>query len=140
MIRIFLTENVPGLGKSGEIHEVKNAYAYNFLLQKKLAVLPHDPKALALQKTRQAKTLEAKTDLVQKEKTIQELNGKRFTILSKADKQGHLYGSIGPKEIAKATGIDLNLVNNHFKQVGIFPLEINVGNLRSKIEIEIKSI
>lgn len=140
MIRVFLTENVPGLGKSGEVHEVKNAYAYNFLFQKKLAVLPNDSRALSLQKLKQDKNLEVKINLVQKEKTIQSLNGKKFIILAKADKQGHLYGSIGPKEIAKATGIDPNLVNNHFKQVGVFPLEINVGKLQAIIEIEIKNI
>lgn len=140
MIRIFLIENVPGLGKTGEIHEVKNAYAYNFLLPRKLAVLPHDPKALTLQKSKQAKTFEAKTTLAQKENTIQELNGKKFVILSKADKQGHLYGSIGPKEIAKETGIDPSLIKMHFKQLGIFPLEISLGKLQAKVEIEIKNI
>lgn len=140
MIRIFLIENVSGLGKIGEIHEVKSAYAYNFLLPRKLAVLPGDPRALALQKSKQDKDIEIKTTLVQKEKTVQELNGKKFVILAKADKQGHLYGSIGPKEIAKETGIDSSLMETHFKQLGIFPLEISMGKSQAKIEIEIRNI
>lgn len=140
MIRIFLIENVPGLGKIGEVYEVKSAYAYNFLLPRKLAVLPGDPRALTLQKSKQAKDIEVKTTLVQKEKTIQELNGKKFVVLAKADKQGHLYGSIGPKEIAKVMGVDSSLIKTHFKQIGIFPLEISVGKLQVKVEIEIKNI
>jgi len=140
MIRVFLIENVPGLGKTGEIHEVKSAYAYNFLLQKNLAVLPHDPRALALQKSKQAKTLEVKKTLIEKEKAIQTLNGKKFVILAKADSRGHLYGSIGPKEIAETTGLDQNIFKTHFKQLGVFPLEISSGKSLAKIEIEIKNI
>ena len=139
-MKVFLIENVPGLGKVGETREVKSAYAYNFLLPKKLAVLPGDPMALTLQKTKQDKDIEVKTTLAQKEKTIQELNGKKFVILAKADKNGHLYGSIGPKEIAKVMGVDSSLIKKHFKQIGIFPLEISAGKLQAKVEIEIKNI
>lgn len=140
MIKVFLLENVPELGKVGEIYEVKSAYAYNFLLPRKLAVLPNDPRALAQQKSKQAKIIETKTSLVQKEKIIQDLNGKKFVILSKADKNGHLYGSIGPKEISKVMGIDQDLIEAHFKQLGIFTIEVVVGKIQAKVEIEIKNI
>lgn len=140
MMRVFLIENVPGLGKVGEIHEVKSAYGYNYLLPRKLAVLPGDSKALALQKSKQARDIEVKKTLAQKEKTVQELDGKKFVILAKADKNGHLYGSIGPKEIAREMDVDSSLIKMHFKQLGVFPLEISVGKLQAKVEIEIKNI
>ena len=139
MIRVFLMENVAGLGKVGEIRTVKDAYAQNYLLGKGLAVLPNDPRALTWLKTKQSKNSADKADLVVKEKLVQSLNGKKFVILAKADEKGHLYGSIGPKEIAQAVGVNPNMIETHFKQIGIFPLEIKIGKFQAKMQIEIKN-
>lgn len=138
-MKVFLLENVKGLGKIGEIREVKNAYAQNFLIPKKLAVLPNDPSALLILKSRQTKNQAQKEILVKKEKELENINGKKFIISAKADKNGHLYGSIGPKEIAQVIGIDSSLITSHFKQTGVFPLEMATGKVKIKIEIEIKN-
>lgn len=136
-MKVFLLENVASLGKMGEIKEVKTAYGYNFLLPKKLAVLPNDQKALELMASRQSKKMAEKENLQAQETAVKSLNGKKFVIKAKADENGHLYGSIGPKEIALVTGLNADKISTHFKQTGVFPLEISAGKIKAKIQIEI---
>jgi large subunit ribosomal protein L9 len=102
-MKIILIKKVEGLGNPGQEKEVKDGYARNYLLKNNLAVLPGDSRAKEIT----GKIL--KTKEKEKEKTgnlvklADEINGKKFTFSGKTDKKGKLYGSMGPKEIAKET-------------------------------------
>lgn len=139
-LKVFLIQDVPNLGKKGEIKEVKNTFAFNFLFPKGLAVQPNDPRASGFISEKREKKIQESEILNAQKKLAEDLNGRKFVILAKADKNGHLYGSIGPKELAKETGLKENLFKNHYKKTGVYDLEVSISGEIIKIAIEIKNI
>jgi large subunit ribosomal protein L9 len=99
---IVLIEDVPHLGKQGDLTEVKPGYARNYLLPNSLAVIPtaHNLKLLEKYKIKVQKAREAKiADLKVLSEQLSRLTS--LTIEANANEEGHLYGSIGPGEISK---------------------------------------
>ena len=135
-MKVILINDVPSLGKKGEIKEVKPGYARNFLLGK-YAVLLDDPKALALQNEKNVKNEIEKANVKEKSINIEKISGKKFTFSAKADKKGKLYGSIGPKELSKKLGIDEELIKKHFKEIGTFNLTLVINGQKVTCQIEI---
>lgn len=126
-MKVFLTQDVKKIGRKGEIKEVSEGYARNFLLPQGLAVLPGNSQTKEIMAERDSHR--AKENKLRQAQILraQELNGKKFVVKAKADKNGHLYGSLGPKEIASKIGIDEKMVHNHFKQIGEYSLKIDIG-------------
>jgi large subunit ribosomal protein L9 len=137
-MQIVLVKDVEGLGKTGELKDVKEGYARNFLLPKKLAVISSDPRAMELLKQKKEKNIEVVQKQKSQEEILAKIAGEKFTFQAKADKKGKLYGSIGPKEIAKKIGIDERLIDKHFKETGVYDLEIVSGKNKTLVKIEIK--
>jgi len=137
-MKIFLVQDVKNLGQKGEIKEVSAGYARNFLLAKGLAVLPNSSKAKAVLQEKSAHQLISKKEKDELETKAAALDGQTFIFMAKADKNGHLYGSIGPAELTKAIGLVENSLKNHFKTLGEFPLEIKFGNTTAMVKIVIK--
>ena len=123
-MKVFLTQDVKGLGRKGDIKEVNDGYARNFLFAKGLAVVLSNEKTkeiLAEKKSNQQIANKLKTE---NEAKIKELDGKTFIFTVKADKNNHLYGSIGPKELAVKTGIDEKMFSLHYKEIGHYTLKL----------------
>ena len=139
-MQVILMKDVPGLGQAGQVKTVRPGFGRNFLIPQKLAVLPGNPEAVQLAISKKEKELKG----VEKEKTqaskLASIEGKKFVFKAKADAKGKLYGSIGPKEIAQKIGVDeAQVLNKHFKKIGIFPLEIELDkDLKTKVEIVIE--
>ncbi len=136
-MKIVLIKKVEKLGNIGEIKEVKPGFGRNFLLTQKLAVLPNDPRVKEIN----AKIIEEKKKSNGKKDKLVELakkiSGKKFTFRVKADKSGKLYGSIGAKEISKATGMSKDLIDVSYKKLGKFDLELKPSDQKIKVQIEI---
>lgn len=126
-MKIILTQDVPKLGGKGEIKEVNPGFARNFLFPKDLAVLPNDPKAKEISKEKLTHQAESKKEKTETEAKAAKIDGQTFIFKAKADKKGNLYGSIGPKELAAKIGIEEDLIKEHFKTLGTFPLEIKIS-------------
>ena len=101
-MQVLLRERVANLGGRGEIVIVKDGYARNFLIPKGLAILVKggEKKTIEIEQKRLQK-------MAEKERmALSSLAGKladaAITIYSKANEEGHLFGSVGPKEIAEA--------------------------------------
>ena len=95
-------------------------------MPRNLACLINDPRAREIvQEKLSHRGLEKQEKSVLKE-WIAKLDGQTFTFRAKADKNGHLYGSIGPKELAEKIGVKESLITEHFKKLGTFPLELKI--------------
>jgi len=101
-MKVLLRRNIVHLGKIGDVVDVKPGYARNYLLPQRLAYEPTavNVKSVEAEKQKyleelalQRKELQAKAALVE---------GKEVTITARANEQGHLYGSVGPAQIAAA--------------------------------------
>ncbi len=101
-MKVLLRKNILKLGKIGELVEVKAGYARNYLLPQGLAVEPTKAnlRAVEIEKERYMAELAARKD--EFEAKAAACRGKEITIQARANEEGHLYGSVGPAQIAAA--------------------------------------
>ena len=101
-MKVILQQDVKGQGKKGELKEVSDGYARNFLLPKGLAEVATQDNLNAM-KLRDA----AKKKQIEKEKALAQENAKKLEgivvkIPAKAGDKGRLFGSVTSKEISEA--------------------------------------
>ena len=108
-MKVILLEDVKSLGKKGEIVNVNDGYARNFILPKKLGLEANGKNMndLKLQKQNEAKV--AKEKLEAAKALAEELADKSITVKIQAGAQGKVFGSISSKEIALEAKKQLNM-------------------------------
>lgn len=102
MKKLLLRRDVPRLGHVGDIVEVSEGYARNYLVPHHVAVEPTPANLKAIEedkKRAEAERLERRRELEARRDSI---HGVEVTIAAAANDEGHLYGSVGPREIAAA--------------------------------------
>ena len=101
-MKIILLEDVKSLGKKGQIVEVSDGYAKNFILPKKLGVEANNKNMndLKLQKANEEKI--AKEQLEAAQAFAAEMETKEVIVFIKAGEGGKTFGSVSSKEIAAA--------------------------------------
>ena len=132
-MEVILLESFDRLGQIGDIVNVKNGFARNFLIPQK--------KALRANKENKDKFLKIKSDLLDKNKKIIEeskmilkkIEKKEIIFIRNASDNGQLYGSVSPKDIAnyfnqKKISIKPSNINLHtsIKKIGIYDLNIKL--------------
>ena len=111
-MKVILLEDVKSLGKKGELVEVNDGYARNFILAKKLGVeaTARNMNDLKLKKAHEDKL--AAQRLEEAKAFAEELKKVQVTLKIKAGEGGKLFGSISSKEIAQAAkeqqGLDID--------------------------------
>ena len=138
-MKLFLIQDVKNLGRRGETIEVNDGFARNFLLPKKMAVLPTDSRTKDIIEEKKSHQIETKKQQKELEDRVKEIEGKTFNFKVKADKNGQLYGSLGPKELAQSIGINEKLIKDHIKKIGEYLLSISFGtDLNATIKIVVE--
>lgn len=111
-MKVVLLADVKGHGKKGELCNVSDGYARNFLFPKKLAVEADNAALNDLKNREQAKAHHKQEEINAAKETAAKLDGKTIEITAKAGSGGRLFGSVTSKEIAaqiKATlGIEID--------------------------------
>lgn len=99
-MKVIFTQDVKGKGKKGEVKNVSDGYARNYLLKNNLAVeaTPGNMKALEAQKKKEQQLEQAEEDNAKKLKDT--LENMELTLKAKAGEGGRLFGSITSKQIA----------------------------------------
>lgn len=101
-MKVILTKDVKGSGKKGEMVEVSDGYANNFLLKKGMAILASN-QAVAEMKNRDAAAAHrAAEELKAAQAAAAAIEGKTVRITAKAGAGGKLFGSVTSKELAEA--------------------------------------
>lgn len=99
-MKVIFLQDVPRVARAGEVKEVADGYARNFLIPQKLAVMTNPSTLNSLEAqikkaaSSQAQTEEEMTDLAH------QLDGKEITLKAKVGAKEHLYGSITSADIA----------------------------------------
>ena len=108
-MHVVLLQDVKVLGKKGEMVNVSDGYARNFLLKKNLGVeaTPKNLNDLKLKKANEEKL--AAEELAKAQELAKELEGKKITLAIKAGEGGRAFGSVSTKEIAKAISDQLGM-------------------------------
>ena len=107
-MKVILLEDVKSLGKKGELVEVNEGYARNFILKKKLGLeaTAKNLNDLKLKKANEEKV--AKDQLEAAKVFAEELKEKVVTVSIKTGEGGRVFGSVSTKEIAAAAKTQLN--------------------------------
>lgn len=100
-MKVLLVEDIEKLGWLGDVVDVKDGYARNYLLPHGLAqpATEDNIKAIADEKAKRAE--ERLHERQRMEKAAQEVDGAEAVIAEKANEQGHLFGSVTEKAIAQ---------------------------------------
>ena len=111
-MKVILLQDVKGHGKKGELCNVSDGYARNFLFPKKLAVEADNAAMNELKNREQAAAHHKQEEINAAKETAAKLEGKTVTIKAKAGSNGKLFGSVTSKEIAseiaKSLGIEID--------------------------------
>ena len=101
-MKVILLEDVKSLGKKGEVVNVNDGYARNFVLPKKLGVeaTGKNMNDLKLQKANEEKV--AKEHLEAAQAFAKEMENDHVVVATKAGEGGRTFGSVSSKEIATA--------------------------------------
>lgn len=100
-MKVILMEDVPKLGRRGEVREVATGYARNFLLPKKLAVEATPANLQNLEHLRrQRERVEARAREAA-QAAAERVAGLRFVVVTRASEDGRLYGSVSAQDIVE---------------------------------------
>jgi large subunit ribosomal protein L9 len=123
-MKLLLCKNVDTLGIVGDVVNVSAGYARNYLLPQRLATEPTQANMRRLAEARRLAERERAELRSRLEKLCDALEGVEVTIRAKSNEEGHLYGSVGRKEIAKALEDE-----NHFVKVDQIQLHAPIRHL-----------
>src|SRR6185295_11265072 len=100
-MKVLLTQTIERTGIVGDVLDVSNGFARNYLLPKGLAVQPTEGNIKRLEAARKEYEAKQKQAREQKEKLIATLQGIEITITRNANDEGHLFGSVSRRDIAE---------------------------------------
>lgn len=108
-MKVILLQDVKALGKKGEVVNVNDGYARNFILPKKLGVEANGKNLndLKLQKNNEAKVAQEHLDAAKK--LSEELKAGKVVLTMKVGEGGRTFGSVSSKEIAEAVKEQMHL-------------------------------
>jgi large subunit ribosomal protein L9 len=124
-MKVILQKDVANLGDAGDIKEVAEGYARNFLLPRKLVIVANESSKRAVE--HQNKLIRIKKEKRRKdsEKLASSLTGVEITITAQVGEEGKLFGSVTAIDIAKKLkekGFEVDkrkiIIENPIKQEG----------------------
>lgn len=132
-MKVILLADVKGKGKKGELCNVSDGYARNFLFPKNLAI-EADSAAMGELKSREAAAAHHKQEEIDAANaTAQKLEGKSVTIKAKAGANGRLFGSVTSKEIAEQVNKELGITVDR-KKMTVADIK-NFGEYTAEIKL-----
>ncbi len=144
-MKVILKEDVKGSGKKGDVIEVSDGYAKNYLLKKGLA---EAATSSGINEVHQRKTAEAyhKAESIKAHRELAEqLRGTGVTIAIRAGENGKTFGSVTAQHIAAALselGFEVDkkriLLKEPIKTVGTYEVEVRLmEGVLSKIKVNV---
>jgi len=100
-MKVLLTQTLERIGIVGEVLDVSDGFARNFLLPKGLAIQPTDGNIKRLEQARKDYESKLKQIREEKEKLVEKLQGVEVTLIRNANEEGHLFGSVTRRDIAE---------------------------------------
>lgn len=131
-MRILLTKDVPELGGKGEIVDVADGYARNYLVPRKLGIKATTGAVKQADGMRQARIDALLREREEADNLATALSGTRVVVAARASDEGKLFGSIGTADIAAAvtkfTGVSIEAkvvgIAAPIKEIGLHDVTI----------------
>lgn len=145
-MKVILLADVKGQGKKGDLCNVSDGYARNFLFPKNLAVEANSAAMSEFKSKNEARAHHIEVDKAAASALAQKINGKSFSLTAKAGASGKLFGAVTSKEVAtlisKEIGTEIDrkkMVINDIKTYGTYNGEIKIyTGISAKFTVEVK--
>ena len=148
-MKVILRANVEGVGNTGDLVDVANGYAQNFLMPKGLAMRATEGAATQAEAMQRSQELRGVKEREGAEELGQQLQAQTIAIQARVGQDEQLYGSVTTSEIAEAvqaqTGIlldrrDMSL-EEPIRTVGIHQVDMRLhSDVRIQITIEVSPV
>lgn len=133
-MKVILQQDVKGSGVQGDIINVSDGYARNYLFPRKLAVPADAAHVNSLQRHKEAEAHRVATAQDRARDMAAAIDGKTVIIAARAGENGRLFGSVSNREIAEALerqhGIRADrkkiALKDHIKEVGEYKAELKL--------------
>ena len=146
-VQVILRDDVPHLGKIGDVVRVKPGFARNFLFPRGLAIeassknlrmLDHHKRVIAAKAEREHKGAEAQA---------KRLDGLKLTVRMRSGEEGRLFGSVTNLDVERLLaekGFQVGRRNisleEPIKQLGTFPISVQVGRaVKATVELTVEA-
>lgn len=144
-MKVILLQDVKSLGKKGDVKEVADGYAQNFLLPKKIAEIATENVVRIFQSQKEKEQKNKMAEKEQMKKIIDTLKSKKIFISAK-EKGGKLFGSVTAKNIAEVLekeGLNISessiIIKKAIKKTGEHEIEVKLmEGIETKITLEVK--
>ena len=135
-MKVILQQDVKGQGKKGQMIDVAEGYARNFLLPKKLAVIATADAMNTMKLQEKAKKAEEARQKAEAEAIAEKLKSSQVKVTARAGANGKLFGAVTSKEVSDALqsqfGIDLAkqkiVMDEPIKSFGSYQLKAKLGH------------
>ena len=131
-MKIILTTNIKKLGKVGDLVNVKDGYARNFLLPKKMALRENKKNLEYYDGIKEEIKIKENNKLEQAKKTIEDIKKLKIQFKKEADEKGQLYGAISKNEIInllKENNIKIHsddiIISDQIRSIGEHEIFVN---------------
>jgi len=142
-MKVLLCDDVEGIGWLGDVVDVRDGFARNYLLPQGLAKFATDEniKSLASEKARRSEQRLRERNRL--EKACSDVDGAEAVLSARANVQGHLFGSITTKDIAKnlreqgfEVADEVVKLSEHIKQVGTTEVKLKFAeDITAKVTV-----
>ena len=146
-VEVILRDDVPNLGKIGDVVRVKPGYARNFLLPRGLAIEANSKNLRVLE--HQKRVIGAKADRDRKSAEIQakQIDGLELRVQARAGEEGRLFGSVTNLDVERllaARGVTVDRrriqLDEPIKQLGTYPVVVLMGrDVRATVQVVVEA-
>ena len=145
-MKISLLQDVKGQGKKGEVMDVNEGYARNFLIKKGLAEAATASKLNDINMKKSASEFHRAEEIKATQAMAKEINGKTFTVNIKAGQNGKVFGSVTGADVSdalKAAGYEVDkrkvVLTSPIKTLGQYDIELKLmEGISAKIKIDVQ--
>ncbi|MDE6867916.1 MAG: 50S ribosomal protein L9 [Clostridia bacterium] len=146
-MKIILLQDVKGQGKKGEVIDVNEGYARNFLIKKGLAEVATATKLNDINQKKSAADFHKAEEVKAMQELAKSISGKLFRISIKAGQGGKVFGSVTGADIAAALQADGYAVDKKkvvlaqpIKTVGVYDVDLKLmEGISSKIKVNVEA-
>ncbi|MDN5363276.1 MAG: large subunit ribosomal protein [Eubacteriales bacterium] len=142
-MKVILKQDVKKLGKKGDVVEVAEGYARNYLLPRGLAVEASAGNLKTLQKQKEAEQRRREEEKAEALRIAEKLKEITVVVHGKAGENGRLFGSVTAKDVAEALARDFGIkidrrkmqLEEPIKAVGVYYIPVR---LHAEVEATVK--
>ena len=146
-MKVLLCQDIEELGWLGDVVEVKDGYARNYLLPQRLAKVPTEANIKSLAEAKVAAAEKRIAERSRLEEAATAVEGAEAVIAAKANELGHLFGSVTEKQIAenlREQGLlvadEIVRIKSHIKEVGTHEVQLRfASDLKVSVNVVVVS-